>query len=173
MRAGGTRLGKFGFDIRKFSGEGGIDNAVERFRRSVGNDAEHVVERDTVAAGDIQEKLLDLAACGAAVAAKQLRAMIEQAIAGLPPSFRMVFILREIEGMSVEETGEALGVAPATVNESQIMVSCPPWRRDEAHSSISSRAAAVGLCDSLHESVSPAWRFRMAGSSGFEIFITR
>lgn len=51
----------------------------------------------------------------AAVAAKQLRAMIEQAIAGLPPAFRMVFILREIEGMSVEETGEALGIAPGTV----------------------------------------------------------
>jgi RNA polymerase sigma-70 factor (ECF subfamily) len=51
----------------------------------------------------------------AAVAAKQLRAMIEQAIAGLPPAFRTVFILREIEGMSVEETGEALGVAAATV----------------------------------------------------------
>jgi RNA polymerase sigma-70 factor (ECF subfamily) len=41
--------------------------------------------------------------------------MVEQAIAGLPPAFRMVFILREIEGMSVEETGEALGIAAATV----------------------------------------------------------
>ena len=51
----------------------------------------------------------------AAVARKQLRAMIEQAIAGLPPAFRMVFILREIEGMSVEETSEALGIAAATV----------------------------------------------------------
>ena len=51
----------------------------------------------------------------AAVAAKQLRVMIEQAIAGLPPAFRMVFILREIEGMSVEETGDALGIGAATV----------------------------------------------------------
>lgn len=51
----------------------------------------------------------------AAVAAKQLRAMIEQAVAGLPPAFRTVFVLREIEGMSVEETGETLGIAPATV----------------------------------------------------------
>lgn len=51
----------------------------------------------------------------AAVAAKQLRAMIEQAVAGLPPAFRTVFVLREIEGMSVEETGETLGITPATV----------------------------------------------------------
>lgn len=51
----------------------------------------------------------------AAIASKQLRAMIEQAISGLPDAFRTVFILREIEGMSIEETADALGIAAATV----------------------------------------------------------
>lgn len=55
------------------------------------------------------------AAPDAAVARQQLRAMLEQAIAGLHGSFRSVFVLREIEGLSVEETAEALAIPAATV----------------------------------------------------------
>lgn len=51
----------------------------------------------------------------AGVARKQLRRMIEQAVAGLPQAFRAVFVLREIEGLSVEATAEVLGIAPPTV----------------------------------------------------------
>jgi len=49
------------------------------------------------------------------VAREQLRLLLEQAIGGLPDAFRAVFVLREIEGLSTEETAEALNVAPATV----------------------------------------------------------
>lgn len=49
------------------------------------------------------------------LAREQLRRLLEQAIAGLPQSFRSVFVLREIEGLSVEETAEALDIPPATV----------------------------------------------------------
>ena len=49
------------------------------------------------------------------VAREQLRLLIERAVADLPDNFRSVFVLREIEGLSVEETAEALGVAAATV----------------------------------------------------------
>jgi len=49
------------------------------------------------------------------MARDQLRGLLEEAIAGLPDAFRLVFVLRDIEGMSVEETSEALGVLPATV----------------------------------------------------------
>ncbi len=49
------------------------------------------------------------------MARNQLRGLLEEAIAGLPDAFRLVFVLRDIEGMSVEETSEALGVLPATV----------------------------------------------------------
>ena len=51
----------------------------------------------------------------AAIAREQIRKLLEQAVGQLPDSFRTVFVLREIEGLSSEETAEALGVPPATV----------------------------------------------------------
>ena len=51
----------------------------------------------------------------AAVAREQLRRLLEHAIAGLPEIFRTVFVLREVEGLSVDDTAEALGIPPATV----------------------------------------------------------
>jgi RNA polymerase sigma-70 factor (ECF subfamily) len=50
----------------------------------------------------------------AALAREQLRAILERAIGDLPDVFRHVFVLREIEGLSVEETAEALAIIPAT-----------------------------------------------------------
>jgi RNA polymerase sigma-70 factor (ECF subfamily) len=49
------------------------------------------------------------------VARGQLRRLLEEAIAGLPEAFRLVFVLRDVEGLGVEETAEALGILPATV----------------------------------------------------------
>jgi RNA polymerase sigma-70 factor (ECF subfamily) len=51
----------------------------------------------------------------ATVAREQLRQLIERAVADLPDGFRSVFVLREIEGMSIEETAQALEIPPATV----------------------------------------------------------
>jgi RNA polymerase sigma-70 factor (ECF subfamily) len=51
----------------------------------------------------------------ALVAREQLRQLLEQAIGGLPESFRTVFVLRAIEGLSVEETAEVLQIATSTV----------------------------------------------------------
>jgi RNA polymerase sigma-70 factor (ECF subfamily) len=51
----------------------------------------------------------------AAVAREQLRLLIEHAVADLPDGFRSVFVLREIEGLSVEETAAALAIPAATV----------------------------------------------------------
>ena len=51
----------------------------------------------------------------ASVAREQLRRLLEQAVAGLPEIFRTVFVLREIEGLSVDETSEILGIPVATV----------------------------------------------------------
>lgn len=45
----------------------------------------------------------------------QMRTVLESGIDELPPDFRVVFILREIEGCSVEETARQLAIAPATV----------------------------------------------------------
>ena len=51
----------------------------------------------------------------AALAREQLRRLLEQAIGGLPDAFRTVFVLREIEGLTVEQTAETLQLRPATV----------------------------------------------------------
>ena len=45
----------------------------------------------------------------------ELRKLLERAIQRLPEQFRTAFVLREVEGLSVEETAEYLGIPPATV----------------------------------------------------------
>jgi RNA polymerase sigma-70 factor (ECF subfamily) len=45
----------------------------------------------------------------------ELRRLLEHAIQRLPEQFRTAFVLREVEGLSVEETAEYLGIPPATV----------------------------------------------------------
>ena len=51
----------------------------------------------------------------AALAQGQLRGLLERAISQLPESFRTVFVLREIEGLGVDEVADALGIPAATV----------------------------------------------------------
>lgn len=51
----------------------------------------------------------------AAIARAQIRKLLEQAVAALPETFRTVFVLREIEGLSGEETAAILDVPIATV----------------------------------------------------------
>jgi RNA polymerase sigma-70 factor (ECF subfamily) len=65
-----------------------------------------------------RERLADSAAeraPDATVAREQLRRLIERAVADLPDGFRSVFVLREIEGLSIEETADALDIPAATV----------------------------------------------------------
>ena len=51
----------------------------------------------------------------AAVARAQVRRLLERAVDELPNSFRMVFVLRDIEEMSTEEAASHLGLRPETV----------------------------------------------------------
>jgi len=51
----------------------------------------------------------------AAVAREEIRLMLERAITDLPDPFRTVFVLREIEGLSGEDTAVALDIPVATV----------------------------------------------------------
>jgi RNA polymerase sigma-70 factor (ECF subfamily) len=46
---------------------------------------------------------------------RQIAKMLETAIARLPDTFRPVFVLREIEGLSVQDTAEALQIPEETV----------------------------------------------------------
>ena len=41
----------------------------------------------------------------------ELHDILSRTIQGLPPSFRTVFVLRDVEGLSTEETAEALGLS--------------------------------------------------------------
>lgn len=55
------------------------------------------------------------AAPEAAAMRAELRRLLERRIDELPAQFRTVFILRDVEEMSVEDTAECLDVPPATV----------------------------------------------------------
>ena len=49
------------------------------------------------------------------MAQRQILQLVEQATDNMPEAFRLVFVTRLIEGMSVEETAELLGIKPETV----------------------------------------------------------
>ena len=49
------------------------------------------------------------------MAQRQILQLVEQATDDLPEAYRLVFVTRVIEGMSVEETAELLGIKPQTV----------------------------------------------------------
>jgi RNA polymerase sigma-70 factor (ECF subfamily) len=94
-----------------------INEALQRLRKArrqrASLEAEGVAVLDTY-----RENLMrgsEAAAPDAIIAREQLRRILERAVASLPDAFRSVFVLREIEGLSVEETAQALDLAPATV----------------------------------------------------------
>lgn len=45
----------------------------------------------------------------------QIRAFVEEAVLSLEPQYRIVFVLRDIEGFSTEETAEVLGLGAAAL----------------------------------------------------------
>src|SRR5262245_46975764 len=45
----------------------------------------------------------------------EIRALLERAVDDLPEAFRIVFVMREVEQMSVAETASQLGIQPETV----------------------------------------------------------
>jgi RNA polymerase sigma-70 factor (ECF subfamily) len=63
---------------------------------------ESVAEPDT----DAPDRLL---------ARTQIRALLERKLDDLPEAFRLVFVLRSVEELSVEETAQTLGIPEATV----------------------------------------------------------
>ena len=83
-------------------------------RRSVALNANSVLVMD-----EYREKLMGSperrSTPEAAIMRKQLAKLLESAVAQLPEDFRLVFVLREIEGLSVEETAETLQILPDTV----------------------------------------------------------
>jgi len=95
-----------------------INEALGRARAAKRRRA-HFEAESVAVLDDYREKLMrgsmDGASPDAELARAQLRGLMEQAIAALPDDFRLVFVMREIEGLSVEETAEALDLVPGTV----------------------------------------------------------
>ena len=95
-----------------------INEALGRARAARRRRA-HVDDGSVAFLDDYREKLMRGSSSGTAPDAEfaraQLRTLLEQAIGALPPDFRLVFVMREIEGLSVDETAQSLGLVPATV----------------------------------------------------------
>jgi RNA polymerase sigma-70 factor (ECF subfamily) len=89
----------------------GRRRAEKRRRRQLNEEGVAVLDdyRDALMRGSDSERP------DAAVAREQIRKLLEQAVAALPDQFRTVFVLRDIEGLSGEETAEILNVPVATV----------------------------------------------------------
>jgi RNA polymerase sigma-70 factor (ECF subfamily) len=67
---------------------------------------------------DYRENLMGASASSspeADAARGQIAKLLEQVIADLPEAFRIVFMLREVDGLSVKETSEVLQIPPQTV----------------------------------------------------------
>ena len=79
----------------------------------------HLESDSIVFIEDYREKLMRGSATDASpdgsFARAQIRHMLEEAIAELPDQFRLVFILREVEELSVAEVADTLGIPEATV----------------------------------------------------------
>jgi RNA polymerase sigma-70 factor (ECF subfamily) len=90
----------------------GRARAAKRRRAALDSASVTVIE-------DYREKLMQGSLSGTSPekshAREQLRRIMEAAIARLPDPFRTVFVLREIEDLSVDEVAETLGILPATV----------------------------------------------------------
>jgi RNA polymerase sigma-70 factor, ECF subfamily len=95
-----------------------VVNEALSTRRAEQRRRNHLKQEGVAVLDDYREALMrgsDGELPDAAVAREQLRKLLEHAVAELPDPFRAVFVLREIEGMSSEDTAEALGLPVATV----------------------------------------------------------
>lgn len=89
----------------------GRKRAEKRRRLALEQEGVAVIEkyRETLMRGSAVEAPDDALGRG------QVRALLERSVAALPDAFRTVFVLREVEGLSVEQTAQILGVPEATV----------------------------------------------------------
>ena len=146
-----------------------INEALQRQRaarrRKARLDAGSVVQldayRETLMRGSASLQSPD-----ASLARGQLRCLLEEAISRLPESFRLVFVLRDVEGLGVEETAETLGLKPATVKtrllraRRRLQEALAP----EVQSALSGSFPFAGAdCAAMTERVVRAWEAGAAG----------
>lgn len=140
-----------------------LENRRARLRR-----AARLADGAVVVMEEYRDKLMRGSMNGApedGVARAQIRQMLEAAIARLPQDFRLAFVLREVESLSVQETAEVLGVPQATVKTRHLRAR----RRLQQELAPELRAALQGSfpfagvdCDAMTEEV-----LRRYGASDF------
>ena len=94
-----------------------VNEALGR-RRSEQRRRRHLEQEGIALLDDYRDALMrgsEVTSPDVAVAREQIRKLLERAVGELPDPFRTVFVLREIEGLSSEETAEILEVPVATV----------------------------------------------------------
>jgi RNA polymerase sigma-70 factor (ECF subfamily) len=96
-----------------------INTALE-FRRTAQHRQRILREQSVIDIGDYRERLMTgqeaSSQCPEAeTMRRQIAKLLERAISNLPEAFRPVFVLREIEGLSIEETADALKIPTSTV----------------------------------------------------------
>jgi RNA polymerase sigma factor (sigma-70 family) len=88
-------LGRLRRDARR-------QNVVPMVRSNIGQEMDSSPTPDV----DLPDRIL---------AREQIRVLVEQKLDELPESFRVVFVLRSVEDLSVEETAQCLDIPEATV----------------------------------------------------------
>ena len=112
--------------IETFAGRSSLSTWLTRIvvnealsRRSRAQTRALMLDRESVVVLEgYREKLMagsDAQSPEKALMRRQIAKLLERAIARLPDTFRPVFVLRDIEGLSVEETAEALQIPEETV----------------------------------------------------------
>ena len=95
-----------------------LNEALAR-RRSAQRKTRVLREQSIAFIDDYREHLMAGSAASstpeADAARGQVARLLEQAIADLPEVLRIVFMLRDVDGLSVEETAEALQIPPQTI----------------------------------------------------------
>ncbi|UVO33465.1 RNA polymerase sigma factor [Bradyrhizobium arachidis] len=106
-----------------FRGESGLSTWLSRIaiNEALGRVRSHKphVELGSVPEATLQAQIIPFPLSSAdpekSMAQREIQHVVERAVDELPDVFRMVFIARVMEGMSMEETAELLGVKPETV----------------------------------------------------------
>jgi RNA polymerase sigma-70 factor (ECF subfamily) len=96
--------------LAKFRGESALDTWV--YRLAVNAALSHVDRRPARAEGE--EALAQIAADDGPVRDPRLAARLERALAALPPGYRAVLVLHDVEGLSHEEIAEIVGCRVGT-----------------------------------------------------------
>jgi len=89
---------------------------IRRRRRMVELDELEIMQGKSGAGNVVTFPLMPAVPSPEAEAARdQVRAALERSVDSLPDGMRSVFILRDVEGMSTEETADCLSIRPETV----------------------------------------------------------